>query len=84
MTLLGWYLMVPPPNVDRAKVFDSKAPLSQWEIVRAYDSAKACEFGKEQWEKRPVPKRDEDKKERWAMFLSGFRCIATDDPRLAK
>jgi hypothetical protein len=41
LTLLGWYLMM-PPAID-FKTIDTHAPLSHWTQFSGYDSVAACE-----------------------------------------
>jgi hypothetical protein len=48
-SLLGWYLMLPPIHTDtdarpRMRFVDEEAPLRQWTVERAFDSAEpnAC------------------------------------------
>jgi hypothetical protein len=48
LVLVGWYLMVPPLtpeglNDPNATLVNGTAPISQWVIFRAYDSADQCE-----------------------------------------
>jgi hypothetical protein len=103
LALVGWYLMV-PPVADRAfelsqpRLIEGSAPLSDWDIRRAYDTADECE--KANWEMRK-PAMDgilkklranekslkgESSTERIRRIdmarESSAKCIATDDPRL--
>jgi hypothetical protein len=42
LTLMGWYLMVPPyvwPYSQR----DLRVPVSQWKLVQRFDTVTACE-----------------------------------------
>jgi hypothetical protein len=51
LALVGWYLMLPPyvpyhpggplPDPDTGP-WDHKAPISQWQITRSYDTAAEC------------------------------------------
>ena len=52
VTLVGWYLMMPPPSkhVDEQSWseywFGSSRSYSQWKIVQSFDSAVDCEAAK--------------------------------------
>jgi hypothetical protein len=76
LLIAGWYLMIPPAMGGGG--YDSKAPLSQWFVYGAYDTAHECEgakfLGREQLKQKPHDKLG-------AAFESA-QCIATDDPRL--
>ena len=86
----GWYLMSPPRIDER---IDAKAPLSTWKIQQSFDSAADCEAerdadisrAKEDYEHpKPHPNLTiEQGKLVDLQFIFG-KCIATDDPRLAK
>jgi hypothetical protein len=39
LALVGWYLLLPPINLDSKAVLDIDAPFSKWEIYKAFDSA---------------------------------------------
>ncbi len=77
LALVGWYLMMPPvlKNGER----DYRAPLSQWDLQWSYDSAAQCQKAS----LLRYALRQENGK-----VVSGYiwsaKCIATDDPRLAK
>jgi hypothetical protein len=43
LALVGWYLLLPPINLDSKAVLDIDAPFSKWEIYKAFDSAADCE-----------------------------------------
>ncbi len=82
LALAGWYLMMPtPPSKDsgywgklRALAFGSPqyAPMSQWQQLGTFDTAKECEAGKTTARAiaNSIIKGDDPV------------CIATDDPRL--
>ena len=95
LALVGWYLMAPPSVLttdDRGKSIpfaDQSAPLSHWRIVQSFDSAARCQKAAAELLDASLsvkPKRPETRSEvgarlGWAM---AYKCVATDDPRLAK
>src|SRR5262249_51159849 len=45
LTLVGWYLMLPPLNTsDQGAItsLKSSAPISEWDVSESYDSATEC------------------------------------------
>src|SRR5580693_7976473 len=104
LALVGWYLMVPPmadqalTDLAQPRLIEGAAPLSLWEIRRAYDTAEECE--KAEWEiRRPAiaaiskkflanekSLKDGSTTERIRSIDIAqdtvAKCIATDDPRL--
>lgn len=81
---VGWYLMVPPGTGPyHAASLNLQAPLSQWEQFSAFDSASACENYRtstiESLQKAPSEQNDANLR-----VYSNARCLASDDPRLAK
>jgi hypothetical protein len=89
LALEGWYLMV-PPYVNRK--LNTDAPLSNWEVYVATDSADKCEDSKIETLKmlgrEKITGKDSAVTERGAKAIAmGFQlshaqCIASDDPRL--
>jgi hypothetical protein len=90
LALTGWYLMTPPINKSNDSFEPAyDAPLSQWTIVSAFDTAAECQRAKP--EQIPIvgetiskfPKTNPP-----AMNMALVKaaasatCIATDDPRL--
>jgi len=45
LALIGWYLMVPPPVVHNRLPVNLEAPLSEWRLFSAHDSAAECMQG---------------------------------------
>jgi len=47
LALVGWYLMVPPQNAHwqekRQPLYNSNAPLSEWDIDESFDTAAECQ-----------------------------------------
>src|SRR6266849_4268260 len=43
LALMGWYLIVPPPDSPSGDTVNLKAPLNQWVIYSAFDSADKSE-----------------------------------------
>jgi hypothetical protein len=90
LTLVGWYLMVPPAGRTTTKA-GLAVPLSQWITVGAFDNAVKCESGKRKGlplvekrikkdaEKAGVPAHDSDVQ---LLAQSLLRCVSSDDPRL--
>jgi hypothetical protein len=87
---VGWYLVVPP--VDRYSpefvLVGLLSPLSEWDIVKGFDSAPDCheaqnelvaDFETQKWEP------DVSEGEQGLIGASeSAKCVASDDPRLAK
>lgn len=76
--LIGWYLMSPPMQGGWSH---ESAPLSQWEIIGSFDTAKECNMIlQDDAESRatittlatPEP----------LLRASAMACFATEDPRL--
>ena len=90
LTLVGWYLIVPPAGRTTTKE-GLAVPLSQWVTVGAFDSAVKCESGKRKGlplvekrikkdaEKAGMLARDSDVQ---LLAQRLLRCVASDDPRL--
>jgi hypothetical protein len=78
LALVGWYPMVPTPRFEGV-------PLSRWNHLQSYDTAKECEDGLTDWFSR---------NEKRGFVVKGFaaadvksawleaQCIEADDPRL--
>jgi hypothetical protein len=77
--LLGWYLMVAPP--DARRTCGGSGPLADWQVSSSYDSAAACEAARDKWTKRDLKLKLPPG---WTITGEDAACIATDDPRLAK
>ncbi len=77
LALVGWYLMVPPPD-------HPDAPLALWTHPLRYDTAEECEANRkrilENAKHGPLPLSFN--REREVELASLRKCIATDDPRL--
>jgi len=84
LALVGWYLMVPPHLTDTT--FDSKAPLSEWSVYAAFDTAVACDgaqASEEQGRKSKVAANPNNAAfKSLVKSLLSSQCIATEDPRL--
>ena len=92
LTLVGWYLLSPPIVMegDKAKV-NSSVPLSKWHIARVYETKSVCErmIAKDRataeiqkdWNN---PLGNVAAANKQYVWLKNQRCIASDDPRLAK
>lgn len=83
LTLVGWYLMVPPWN-------EPKYPLSQWAIFKTFDTATDCEKEKDAEVSWATAAAKQGKgivhhtQNGGDLLFDGTaaQCIATDDPRL--
>ena len=81
LALVGWYLMVPP--TEDANRVDPSVPLPKWVVLRAFDTADACNEAQDRPRYRtsrlnlqiPVASAASE-----AVEFS--QCIASDDPRL--
>jgi hypothetical protein len=77
LALVGWYLMVPPPDTVTLEQFrkGEMPPLTIWIQLWAFDSAKECQ------DKLAQLVHDQKDPRRRDTLAMG-RCIASDDPRL--
>jgi hypothetical protein len=77
LALLGWYLLQPPMTGSNAQI---DAPLSKWDHLASFDRAESCQ---EQAE-HVFDKSKHAADQRLHGVGPYVRCIASDDPRLAK
>jgi hypothetical protein len=82
LALLGWYLVVPPPLDSSGP--DLHAPLSHWNQAQAFDTAAQCETQLVQLRKTISAERPRAQLDEADQAMKSAKCIATDDPRLAK
>jgi hypothetical protein len=86
LTLLGWYLIVPPANlVDLTNggiVWKQRVPLSEWMIQEGYDRASEWTEEKGKLFRSAAGSKNLDSRTRAALMAA--QCIATDDPLLTK
>lgn len=75
LALMGWYLIVPTPEMARARRDD--VSLSRWYQIGSYDSADDCNQAKNGM---LYSKSQSNADENWA--TSRLQCVADDDPRL--
>lgn len=74
LTLVGWYLLVPA-------LVPSNAPLSRWFTYKIFDNAADCTNALDEMSQRAAKAA----REHGGKDLSyRNRCVASDDPRLAK
>jgi hypothetical protein len=84
--LVGWYLIVAPPVIHSSVPVNLDAPLSEWRIFSAHDSAADCErtlvtFYK--LAKTELVANPADERYRIRFYqLESSQCIASDDPLL--
>ena len=82
LALVGWYLMVPP---FRGKEYDVKAQLSDWSIMKEFDTEKGCKDYPAHLEKLLKEKHHGDGNLVVNKVLfDKTQCIASDDPHLKK
>jgi hypothetical protein len=80
LALVGWYLMVPPMNG-----IDPSVPLPKWVVLRAFDTADACNDAQDQLRYHTSRLNLQIPVASAASKAAEFsQCIASDDPRLAK
>jgi hypothetical protein len=79
--LVGWYLMVPPAK--GANQIDPSVPLLKWIVLRAFDTAGACNEAQDQVRYRVSGLNLQIPVASAASEAAEFsQCIASDDPRL--
>jgi len=90
--VIGWYLLVPPVEERNGKL----EPvfyywLAKWDQQGAYDTAKECQNGLDEYVQRMQhvldSARTEKMKQRAAvMTMASFyaKCVASDDPNLKR
>jgi hypothetical protein len=90
LALVGWYLMMPPPdNVGSLRRF-WEGSLAGWSIKSSFDSSKECESArqKELADAHASIPREGELADNGVITDKGvfipltLLCIATDDPRL--
>jgi hypothetical protein len=92
LALVGWYLMVPlPPTKDNLMVpptkdanqIDPSVPLPKWVVLRAFDTAAACNDAQDQLRYQVSRLNLQIPVASAASEAAEFsQCIASDDPRL--
>ena len=85
LALTGWYLMIPPAIEEHSnhRLYTKAAPLSQWQMLKSFDTAKECEGAVEALAKPLRAAIDQQQH----LSLDDMRplyarCFASDDPRL--
>jgi hypothetical protein len=90
LALTGWYLIAPPTSPGE---IHDELPLSRWKIVgggsfatKSDCEAKFAELYNPTIDEtmRSDPKVNPDGYKAFHRFMKDTRCIASDDPRLAK
>ena len=51
LALVGWYLMVPPPD-------NLTAPISAWEVAASYDTGKHCSLEQQRFFDKAIKQRN--------------------------
>lgn len=86
LSLVGWYLMVPPPLDPYHNRLD--APISQWHVHSAWKTADECRAAQlgiwEDARHRTFDPKDKAFDASVKEGINAAQCIATDDPRLGK
>ena len=78
LTLVGWYLMMPPTGRDYP-LGNVDAPLSQWmKRPTSYRDKEECEHVLDRYRRLTNSKN----KQLAVKFYKQAQCIASDDPRL--
>jgi hypothetical protein len=81
LVLIGWYLMVPPTK-DTNQI-DPSVALPGWVVLRAFDTAAACNDAQDQLRYRVSRLNLQNPVTSAASEAAEFsQCIASDDPRL--
>jgi len=90
LALLGWYLMVAPPNT----FLNNPKSFQRWTTQGSYDTARECESAAARWQqdmRRSVgcDRMSEPVSQRKAcvpfeLWLEAYQCVETTDPRLLK
>lgn len=96
LTLVGWYLMIPPINNKSDEFTAITIPLNYWYNLEQYDSAEQCQARASVLQSTGAREENEsdtellkmglfktaDAARTWAMSIHNARCFASDDPRL--
>lgn len=82
LTLLGWYLMIPPIQPDGT--VDSDAPLARWRIEGNLNSSASCEAMRDSLRGTTALARGAQEPPVEVELAADHQavCVATDDPRL--
>lgn len=81
ITLIGWYLMIPP--LDKSNQPDFSVPLSSYMQASAYDTAAECESAKSNaLENVSRSIKRKEKVDGLSVSMAAGLCVEADDPRL--
>jgi len=82
LAIAGWYLIYPPATNKAGS--DSQASLSKWIIDGSYGTAADCDAAyREDLNAMPGLQKNSHRDNAFLQTQAG-RCVASDDPRLAK
>ena len=82
-SLVGWYLITPPPMLDPVFRAGLTEPLDDWYIESSFDTATECEAARESLiHKSFTPTPADIGVSQMLALYRGAQCVATDDPRL--
>lgn len=76
--MLAWYALIPPLVGGAVEV---RAPLGQWEQIRAFDTAEECERMMSGYAKQMGEQPDNAARARYRQ-VQHVRCVSAADPRL--
>jgi hypothetical protein len=91
LAIVGWYLMVPSvlphagpaADVPAKDLVDLDAPIGQWTQWESFDSALACQNGRQKLINTTTKfGAFDDENVEWSERSIFAKCIASDDPRL--
>ena len=93
MSLLGWYLMIPPdvPRPYDSSHWRSRVPVAGWTTVDSFSSSGTCKVALEKTVRNARQKQQSDNPSvrvadhlKFVAIKNNAACIPTGDPRLAK
>jgi hypothetical protein len=94
LSLLGWYLLSPPPRADPKSggtspvLVDADRPLRDWKVGRTFATAGECQSYlkdsviEQRLKAESLPKPTSSEALLELNIRSNSQCVASDDPRL--
>ena len=82
LTLVGWYMMMPPPPSYPGGPVNTSIPLSKWNMTASYDTAKECEKYRSILQGLLANPETGEKTKDHTPRGDAAVCVASDDPRL--
>jgi hypothetical protein len=90
LAIVGWYLMLPPMDLEHNLDSDSSAPISLWTQFEGatFSTLAECEARKEAFKQEDLDQiqKDPDARRMFLKFIENAdkaECVKSDDPRLA-